>query len=56
MTVVCNNTTCFNIAQPKYRVLRFGFFHLIIGRGLLIAVGSEHEAAVLLDELERSSS
>jgi hypothetical protein len=54
MTVlVCDDACVVDIAEPSYRVLRLGFLHIITGRGMLLLVGSELEAAVLLDELER---
>jgi hypothetical protein len=42
-----------SVDSSTYHLLRLFGFHIIIGRGLLIPVGSELEAAVLLDELER---
>jgi hypothetical protein len=53
MTIVCNNTTCFDIAETSYHVLRVCGLYVVVGCGMLLPVGSEQEAAVLIDELER---
>jgi hypothetical protein len=52
MTMVCNNTTCFDIAEPSYHLLHLFGFHLIVGRGMLLPVGSETEAEAIISELE----
>jgi hypothetical protein len=55
MTIVCNDTTCFDIAETSYHMLHVLGLHIVIGRGMLLPVGSEREAEAIITELERGS-
>jgi hypothetical protein len=54
--LVCNDTTCFDITDPSYHVLRIFGLTVIVGQGFLLPVSNEREAETIIAELERGSS